>query len=259
MVRQPLARWWSRHRMKAKFAYAFEHNIWQGRESRSGSGSDLVQTRTLVAELPKLFRTLGVRSLLDIPCGDFNWMKQIDLSKIQYFGADVVPQIIERNRNTYRATNIDFRTLDITSDRLRKVDLILCRDCLVHMSYEDAFRALQNVIASGSTFLLTTTFVNRDANSDCKTGEWRVLNLEKAPFSLPPPLYVLSEGCTENDGIVHGQIVGALEIEGYRIDWPAGGSGGWPTLVNVRRRFGSRPKSLIPMRSSMRAAVSTRR
>ena len=79
--------------------------------------------------------------------------------------------------------------------------MILCRDCLVHLSYDDIFRALRNIKASGSTYLLATTFVSRVTNFDCKTGSWRVLNLEKPPFLFPSPLRLVTENCTENGGI----------------------------------------------------------
>ena len=74
------------------------------------------------------------------------------------------------------------------SDRLPAADLVLCRDCLPHFSLRDARRALENIVASGSTFLLTTTFTDRQANQDIRTGDFRALNLERAPFALPSPL-----------------------------------------------------------------------
>ena len=205
--------------MATVFAQAYETNAWAGRASRSGSGSEFEQTRTLIAELPALFRSIGVRSLLDIPCGDFHWMKQVDLSGIDYVGADVVARIVERNRDAHRAPNLSFQTLDLASDRLPKVDLILCRDCLVHLSYDDIVRALRNMVASGSTYLLSTTFVGRAANIDCATGGWRALNLEEAPFLLPPPLRVVNEKCTENEGIYADKSLGLWRLNdiGSRI------------------------------------------
>jgi hypothetical protein len=54
---------------------------------------------------------------------------------------------------------------------------------------------------SGSAFLLTTTFpgvrVNEKLNQKVR---WRPLNLTRPPFDFPPPLRVLNEGCTEDQG-----------------------------------------------------------
>jgi hypothetical protein len=40
--------------------------------------------------LPALWRDLGVASILDIPCGDFAWMQQVDLSGFRYIPAPYV-------------------------------------------------------------------------------------------------------------------------------------------------------------------------
>lgn len=166
--------------------------------SRSGSGSNLVQTAALRHELPHLISQLGIRSLLDIPCGDFSWMSQLDLGVDSYLGADVVPEVIDRNQRTFALPNRDFCVLDITRSHLPQVDLVFSRDCLVHFSDEDVRAALENVKRSRSTYLATTTFTGRTHNDpDIETGGWRPLNLCRTPFSLPTPLHVINEHCTE--------------------------------------------------------------
>ena len=62
--------------------------------------------------------------------------------------------------------------LDITRDRLPRVDLILCRDVLPHLSFADIARAVDNFKRSGATWLLTNTFVDRPRNDDIPTGAW---------------------------------------------------------------------------------------
>jgi hypothetical protein len=91
--------------------------------------------------------------------------------------------------------------------------LILCRDCLVHFSFDDIFKALNNLRASGSRFLLTTTFPTRQENQPIPTGKWRPLNLERAPFFLPPPLTILNEGCTENGGEYADKSLGLWQLD----------------------------------------------
>lgn len=180
--------------MKDLFTNIYHNNTFGGVESRSGHGSNLANTAAIRAALPALVARLGVRTLLDIPCGDFYWMKEVDLRGIMYLGADIVGALIERNRQLFSAGNINFLKLDITDDELPPADLILCRDCLVHFSNADALRAIANIKRSGAGYLLTTTFTNREANQDIATGEWRALNLEAPPFNFPPPLEVINEG-----------------------------------------------------------------
>jgi hypothetical protein len=83
---------------------------------------------------------------------------------------------------------------------LPRSDVILCRDCLVHLSYDDVHRTLGNFKCSATTYLLTTTFTSLAANSDIVTGQWRPLNLQLPPFSFPSPLKIIVEGCTEAGG-----------------------------------------------------------
>ncbi len=102
--------------------------------SRSGSGSDLVQTAALRRELPELISRLGIRSFLDMPCGDFYWMSQVELGVDVYLGADIVPEVVEQNERKFGRPGRDFRVLDITRSRIPQVDMIFSRDCLVHFS-----------------------------------------------------------------------------------------------------------------------------
>jgi hypothetical protein len=59
------------------FIDIYHQNIFGGIESRSGNGSTLVQTAVIRDEIPLLFKELNIKSVLDAPCGDFNWMKEI--------------------------------------------------------------------------------------------------------------------------------------------------------------------------------------
>ncbi len=160
--------------------------------SMSGSGSSLEKTRAIRAALPPLIRELECASMLDIPCGDFFWMKELDLD-VEYVGADIVTEVVEANQRLHGRARRRFVRLDLTRDDLPRTDLILCRDCLVHLSFSDIFKALAGIRRSGSTWLLTTTFSGTGGNVDIPTGSWRPLNLERPPFGFPPPVRSLPE------------------------------------------------------------------
>ncbi len=172
----------------------------------------MCQTRVIAAEIPILLPALNIHSMIDIPCGDFNWMKTVPLEGIQYRGFDIVKSIIENNQRVYGAPNILFEQVDILRDPLPKADLVLCRDCLVHFSYKDIFKALMTIAASGSTYLMTTTFI-RHGNRNIATGQWRPLNLEKPPFSFPRPARLIVEDCTECDGSFEDKSLGVWKIQ----------------------------------------------
>lgn len=194
------------------FRHAYAQNLWAGPESPSGPGASLDQTAAIRRQLPPLLHRLGVRTLLDLPCGDCHWMSAIDLSSVHYIGADFLPELIETNLRRHGGPKRDFRVLDLTSSPLPRVDLILCRDCLVHLSFSDINRALGNIRASGSTYLLTTTFPQQATNTDIRTGDWRPLNLAAAPFHWPPPVELLVEECTEADGVFADKSLGLWEL-----------------------------------------------
>ena len=167
----------------------------------SGGGSTLVQTQTLRTMLPPLFSNLRVRSLLDLPCGDFHWMRHVPLEDgVQYLGADVVDALVQRNQEQFGSERVTFTRLDLLCDLIPRVDLILCRDCLVHLPNADIRSALVNLCRSGSQWLLTTTFPGHHSAKDIALGKWRPLNLEAEPFCLPPPLTLLVERCTQGHG-----------------------------------------------------------
>ncbi|MCP3903955.1 MAG: class I SAM-dependent methyltransferase [Planctomycetes bacterium] len=185
-------------RLADLFATIMRRDDWTCAESISGTGSTLEQTAHLRAALPPLLTRLGIRTMLDLPCGDLNWIRHVELPVETYIGGDIVEAVVLANRE--RFPDRTFLHLDITADDLPAVDLILCRDCLVHFGYEDIRRALRRLRASGATYLLTTVFTGSTFNKDIPTGGWRQLNLLLPPFSLPKPLEIINEACTEADG-----------------------------------------------------------
>lgn len=198
------------------FLHIYKKNTWGGSESVSGPGSDRAQTSVLEARLPGLFRELGVKSILDIPCGDFHWMKNVDLGSVSYIGADIVKELVDLNRSRYGNDAIKFMHLNLLEDPLPTADLVFCRDCLVHLANRDALAALRNIAESGSKYLLTTTFPTRINTSDIATGQWRPINLTKEPFSLPEPMLIINEECTEAHGRFRDKSIALLSIDAIR-------------------------------------------
>jgi glycosyltransferase involved in cell wall biosynthesis len=185
---------------KLDFRTIFKNNEFLGTESRSGGGSSLFQTRIIREEIPRLLHNLGIKTILDAPCGDWNWMQHVDLGDFQYIGGDIVEEIIQANQDRFGSVNVRFQKIDIISGPIPKADLILCRDCLVHLSNTDALCALESFRRSGAKWLLTTTFTGRTENPDLLIGHiWRPLNLELEPFLLGKSEMAISEGCTEGN------------------------------------------------------------
>lgn len=178
---------------EAIFSDIYENNLWGDCESVSGRGSTLARTTVIRRELPALLDEVGAKSLLDVPCGDFNWMQQIDLGLVTYIGADVVPSLISRNRRQYDREGRKFLTLDITRDSVPAADVILCRDCFIHFSFRDIRSALRNFKQSNSRYLFATTHTSVREHRDIPTGQGRNVNLQLPPFNFPEPLKLVVE------------------------------------------------------------------
>lgn len=198
------------------FATIYDDNSWNDPESRSGAGSNMRQTAAVRRELPRVLGDLSAASILDAPCGDFWWLRDVDLGDVQYTGVDIVPALIEHNSAAYGADRRAFRVADVVNSPLPAADVILCRDCLVHLSFADVRAAIANFVASGSTYLLTTTFTEHKRNYDKQTGRWRPLNLCAAPFNFPPPLRLVNEECPEEDGSFADKCLGLWRLEDLR-------------------------------------------
>lgn len=194
------------------FQGIYKTNYWHNSESRSGHGSTLLQTSEIRHQLPTLIKSHNIGSMLDIPCGDWHWMKEVPLD-IEYIGADIVPELIQHNQELHGDSNHHFITLDLTQNHLPRVDLIFSRDIFVHLSFNEVHAAINNIKRSNSRYLLATTFNTRKNNIDCKTGNWRPLNLQAPPFNFPNPLVLINEKCTEGNGRWSDKCLGLWRID----------------------------------------------
>lgn len=176
------------------FDKIYKQNLWTSGESRSGSGSEIKNTEALRKELSIMLKKYEIKSMLDIPCGDYNWMKEMDLTGIDYIGADIVPDLIARNKNSY--PDIDFKVMNLIEDELPAVDLIFVRDCLGHLSNTNVIKALENIKRSGAKYMCATTFCKFNFNTEIIDGGWKCINLMIEPFYLTP-IYLINEHCKE--------------------------------------------------------------
>lgn len=198
--------------LKDVFTEIYRGKHWVKGESVSGPGSGLEGSARIRALLSPLLRTLGARSLLDVPCGDCNWIRMLDLQLESYIGGDIVRELIDRNSRLYGHASRRFMVLDLTTSSLPVADVILCRDGLSHLSNRDSLRAVLNIKRSGARYLLATTFPQLDRNRDICSGQWRPMNLQLAPFHFPPPLAIHVEESLRDAGYPSDKALGIWSI-----------------------------------------------
>tara|TARA_B100001057_G_C22655245_1_gene873718 strand:+ start:155 stop:925 length:771 start_codon:yes stop_codon:yes gene_type:complete len=175
--------------IKDRFITIYEENLWQSKESISGEGSEISYTKPLREWMLKEISQLNIKVFVDAPCGDFNWMKTIiPKLSIKYIGLDIVPSLINSNKIKYESKNVYFNVANICDDPLPDCDMIMVRDCLFHLSYEDINKFLKNLDKTNYNYLFTSTHLNENlnkfSNKDILTGDFRYIDLFSKPFNF---------------------------------------------------------------------------
>jgi SAM-dependent methyltransferase len=160
------------------FEEVYRRNLWNGVESRSGPGSGTASTKHVAEAIVALVEELGVKSVLDVGCGDSFWMPELP----GYIGVDVASEAVSRARALHPA-----RRYERARARLPRADLVICRDVIQHLSLVDAGRLVDRIARSGATWLLASTYDGGEVE-DIESGEaaWSP-DLTQPPFELGEP------------------------------------------------------------------------
>ena len=193
---------------RARFEFMYRTGFWVQREAGplSGWGSSLDATHSIRTELPKLLQKLSARSLLDLGCGDFTWMREIDLP-CPYVGVDIVPGLIADLQREFANAQRKFLTLDACEEPLPKADVVLCREVLFHLSFADMQRLFANVKTTGARYFIATTNPSVATNLDIPSGEHSDRNMAIPPLSLGEPEVSLWDGA-----LAEGRVLGVWKL-----------------------------------------------
>ena len=195
---------------RERFSAIYDKGLWQHNLKDvpgSGEGSSLAATAVLRSELPDMLNKLKLETLVDLGCGDFTWMRMLYLSQ-KYIGVDVVPSVIETNVNSFSNSRRNFVCLDVAEDELPDGDAILCREILFHLSFSDIGAVLRNCSRKPRRYLFATTDSSTLINADIRSGDFRRLNLRRAPLSFPVPDYEIAD-----DAVEKGRRIGVWKWE----------------------------------------------
>lgn len=195
------------------FTAIYDQKVWTHGDASvplSGHGSSLQATERFREALPTVLRQIGARTLLDLGCGDFTWMQHVDLP-CDYVGVDIVESVIASNSKAFANEKRSFIVADFVETVPVKADVVLSREVLFHLSFDDALRGLRNALDSGCSFFLLTSDASAAFNADIQSGDFRLLNLEKRPFKLPAPQLRIEDA----EGFI-GRFVGLWTAEDVR-------------------------------------------
>jgi SAM-dependent methyltransferase len=186
------------------FSDIYQSRAWiehEGQESLSGAGSTAAATQTIAIELSRFLKNTGCKRLVDIGCGDFNWMQNVD-GDFEYLGIDIVPSLIEQNNAVHGNAKRRFICMDATKHPIEPWgEVVICREVLFHLSLANAKALLHHIKSAGFRGVLLTTDNSIWFNSDIRDGDFRRINLMRYPFNLPPPRLAFEDGMV-SDGRV---------------------------------------------------------
>lgn len=177
--------------MKEIFEKIIKEKFWTSptsNESSCGPGSTIEYTKNLREQLGPLIEKYNIKSIFDVPCGDYSWMSVTKLPEsIKYIGGDIVEFMVAENRQKY--PNIDFCVFDLTSDTIPTVDLLFCRDCLLHLTFVDIDKVFENISKSNVKYVLLSNWFEKTKNHvDITTGRHRFINFLEEPFNFGSPI-----------------------------------------------------------------------
>jgi hypothetical protein len=133
--------------------------------------------------------------VVDIGCGDFHIGQQLSQFTRHYIACDVVPELINSNKNKYKINNVSFKVLDATLQELPKGEIVILRQVLQHLSNHDIQKILQKIEGNFRYLVFTDhqpSNIEWIPNLDKQTGPnirteiSSGLELTENPFNLSP-------------------------------------------------------------------------
>ena len=177
-----------------KYDIIFKENLWDTLETHPGYGSQKNTTNVIRKYLPKIIKKYNIKTLLDCPCGDFNYMRFIiDKLPIKYFGVDICKNLIDINKKNYLH---NFSYMNCIEDKITSYDLIIMKDLLNHLSFNEIIKVFKNIKNSGSKYLLLNTdnIKKNKLNFKAYAPLWLKINWELYPYSFKIIEKYLSDG-----------------------------------------------------------------
>jgi hypothetical protein len=158
-----------------------------------GPGSTIEYTTNLRSQLGNVLKKHNITSMIDAPCGDYSWMSITDLPSVTtYIGGDIVEFLIKENSQNY--PNINFKITDLTTDELPDVDLLFCRDCLLHLNFVDIHKVFNKISQSNIKYIfLSNWFEDAENYKDIETGKARYINFLESPFYFEQPIDTITD------------------------------------------------------------------
>lgn len=174
------------------FTQIYDNSAWTGWwTTKDGYGSTLEYTVTIRETLPPLLKKYDIKSMLDASCGEFTWMRAVDLSGIRYIGGEIVEDKIKKLKEEF--PQHEWLHMDIIEDKLPEVDLWMCRDTIFHFPHKYVKQTLKNFVNSKIKYLLISSHPDVDNVNIEAFGDFNFINFDRAPFNFPAPIDTIND------------------------------------------------------------------
>ena len=140
----------------------------------------------------------------------FSGLQHVNLQQ-NYIGIDIVDTVIEENIRRFETPRRKFLSIDAIVDDIPDADIVMCREVLFHLSFDEIKHMLNNILSKNRSYLIATSDRQTYFNSNIPTGDFRLLNLESWPIKFPAPMRVI-----DDSAVSPRRIIGVWDAKSYQ-------------------------------------------
>lgn len=154
----------------------------------------------------------------DLGCGDFNVGKELVMHTKKYIAVDIVPSLIDHNKEKFKAENLEFHFLDIAVEDLPVGDCAILRQVLQHLSNAEVENVVRK-LAAYKYVILTEHLPAGEfiPNKDIISGQGIRLKKQSGLDLLAPPFNLKVEEGKHLSSVVLKDGKGIIATKIYKI------------------------------------------
>ena len=104
----------------------------------------------------------GAQTVAEIGCGDWSVTEKLELGQFKsYLGIDIVPDIVEANKERFERGSVAFKCQDVVDEDLPSYDIVIVKDVLQHLSNSSVFKVI-NRLKEACDYLIVTNDVKKE-------------------------------------------------------------------------------------------------
>lgn len=159
---------------------------WGASNFGSGPGSTVEHTKEYVKLINQILQEPSpIKRIVDIGCGDWEFMQHVNLTGKEYIGIDVSKLIVDRNTQKFSKPNVSFLNLNPVFDDIPDGDIFFMKDVLQHLPDNHVDTILKKLIKKKGWALITNDGTRENTPKQISTGRHRNLNVLLPPFNFP--------------------------------------------------------------------------